>query len=230
MAHKGKVVEIFKSVQGEGKYVGLPQVFLRLSFCNLQCTYCDTDFQSGNWMSAQEALDAIAALLRTHAEVASVAVTGGEPLLQDGFLQEILPSLKEQGLNVLLETNGTIAEAFRKIETCIDVVSMDIKLASASLTKDLSREHDAFLVASQAKDRYVKVVLSAQTTDEDFARAVGLLAGHDPSTCFVLQPVTPLGLATPPTSQQLERWTGAARVLLRDVRVIPQMHKQWGIP
>ena len=230
MYTKGKIVEIFKSLQGEGKYVGLPQIFVRLSMCNLQCTYCDTDFTNGDWMTYEEVLDRVQKLLQENPEVTSLSITGGEPLLQTEFLKVVLPRLKEQGMKVLLETNGTLPDGLRCVLSWIDIIAMDIKLASASLTAPSWSQHGAFLAMSQAMDTYVKVVVSAQTTDEDFERAVKLVMNIQPSTCFILQPVTPLGQASVPKDTQIERWIHTAREALTDVRVIPQMHKRWGIP
>ena len=227
---KGKIVEIFKSVQGEGKYAGLPQVFLRLSFCNLQCTYCDTDFVRGTWMDADEALREVQALLNQDANIRSISITGGEPLLQKEFLGNVLPRLKEQDLQILLETNGTLPDHLAGVLPWVDIVAMDIKLSSVSQTAEAWSEHRAFLSLSKTKETYVKVVLSRQTADEDFTRAVDLVAKEDPSTCFILQPVTPLGEASPPTQDQMNRWTALSTKVLRDVRVMPQMHKVWGLP
>ena len=226
---KGKVVEIFKSQQGEGKYVGLPQIFLRMSHCNLQCTYCDTDFNTGAWMSVGEVVQAVENLLSANPEVRSVSVTGGEPLLQVDFLTEVLPVLRCKA-SILLETNGTIPSGLRQLIEYIDIVSMDIKLASASLTEAMWHEHGQFLEAGKGKDLYVKVVLSAQTVDEDFRKAVEMVAATDAHMCFILQPVTPLGQATLPSPAQMEKWSDIATRSLADVRVIPQMHKRWGIP
>ncbi len=229
MEGKGKIVEIFKSVQGEGKFIGLPQIFLRLSLCNLQCTYCDTDFHSGTWMGTEEVVRSVERLLNAHPEVHCLSVTGGEPLLQSEFLQKLLPGLRQRAA-IFLETNGTIVSGLVPILRWVDIISMDIKLASASLTEDCWQQHREFLEISKTKDTYVKVVLSGQTTDEDVEKAVALVAAVSPRMCFVLRPVTPLGLATAPAAAQMEKWMQAARSLLADVRVVPQMHKQWGIP
>lgn len=230
MEAKAKVVEIFKSVQGEGKYAGLPQIFLRLSFCNMQCTYCDTDFNAGTWMTQEEVLAGVENLLNQHSDVQSLSITGGEPLAQGEFLKGVLPRLKERDLRLLLETNGTLPSALSAVLPWIDIVAMDIKLPSVSQTPVFWPQHEEFLAVARGKDVYVKVVLSAQARDEDFLRAVDTVAVADTSLCFVLQPVTPLGDSLAPSSAQMLRWTQAAKEKLSDVRVIPQMHKLWGIP
>jgi 7-carboxy-7-deazaguanine synthase len=229
MAKKGKIVEIYKTVQGEGKYVGQPQVFLRLSFCNMQCTYCDTDFLGGGWMNSEEVLAKIDALLKDHPDVTSVSVTGGEPLLQEEFLGELLPSLKERNLQLLLETNGTLSGPLSRLIPSLDIIAMDLKLPSSSLTEEFWVSHRNFLKVSLRRDAYVKVVLCAETTDQDFQRAVELVAGIDPGTCFIMQPVTPMGQTSLPRSEQMVRWMQVAKDNLQDVRLVPQMHRQWGM-
>lgn len=139
------------------------------------------------------------------------------------------PFFKEGELRTLLETNGTLPDHLKKVLPWVDIVSMDIKLASASLTPDVWSQHEAFLALSRAKDTYVKVVLSEATTDEDFSKAVGLVSQADPRICFVLQPVTPMGQAVQPRAAQMKRWMEMAKEALVDVRLIPQMHRVWGI-
>ena len=107
---------------------------------------------------------------------------------------------------------------------------MDIKLPSVSQTPVFWAQHEEFLAAARDKEVYVKVVVSAQTREEDFLRAVDVVAASDPSLCFVLQPVTPLGESLAPSAAQMLGWTRTAKEKLSDVRVIPQMHKLWGIP
>lgn len=101
-----KVVEIFRSIDGEGKRVGLPTTFIRLFGCNLKCTYCDTRYGcEGNGytvMSIQQIMDGVKCL-----EVKSVTLTGGEPLIHPG-IKNLVEALLAEGYWVNIETNGTI--------------------------------------------------------------------------------------------------------------------------
>jgi 7-carboxy-7-deazaguanine synthase len=102
-----KINEIFYSIQGESSYAGLPCAFIRLTGCNLRCTYCDTQyaFEEGSEMS-------IAAILQAIAEFPTrlVLVTGGEPMLQQS-VHELFEDLLHRGYTVLLETGGQVSLA-----------------------------------------------------------------------------------------------------------------------
>ncbi len=94
--------EIYFSVQGESTWAGLPCVFVRLTFCDLRCTYCDTEyaFYEGKKQSLGEIVDAVATY-----GCPLVEVTGGEPLLQKNVLP-LMTLLADAGQTVLLETSG----------------------------------------------------------------------------------------------------------------------------
>jgi 7-carboxy-7-deazaguanine synthase len=100
-----RITEIFHSIQGESTYAGKPCYFVRLTGCNLRCTWCDSEytFHGGTWMSFEE----IFAKLDAFPECRLVEVTGGEPMLQKAvnpFMQELL----DRGYEVLLETGGSL--------------------------------------------------------------------------------------------------------------------------
>ncbi len=101
---KLKVNEIFYSIQGESTYSGKPCVFIRLTGCNLRCTYCDTEyaFYDGQKMT----IDSILKKIKKW-NCSLVEVTGGEPLAQKGTI-ELLKILLNNNYKVLLETSGSI--------------------------------------------------------------------------------------------------------------------------
>ena len=98
---KYPIVEIFHSVQGEAFHSGIPHVFIRFGNCNLRCEWCDTDFLTYTEMHLE---DIISKVLEFECE--RVIFTGGEPCLQD--LNTIGQALKEHGIHLSVETNGTI--------------------------------------------------------------------------------------------------------------------------
>ena len=95
------IVEIFHSVQGEAFHAGVPHVFIRFGNCNLRCEWCDTDFLTYDEMELENIVDEV---LSYNCE--RVIFTGGEPCLQD--LETIGKALKVHGINLSVETNGTI--------------------------------------------------------------------------------------------------------------------------
>ena len=94
--------EIYRSIQGESTFAGLPCVFVRLAVCDLRCVWCDTPhaFNQGNWLPVGEVLRQALSL-----GCPLVEITGGEPLLQAEVLP-LMTSLADAGRTVLLETSG----------------------------------------------------------------------------------------------------------------------------
>src|ERR1051326_7352179 len=100
-----QVTEIFRSIQGESTYAGLPCVFVRLTGCNLRCIWCDTEysFYGGKKMTPEQVFDEIEQLARAGG---LVEITGGEPMLQERELVPLMQRLADSGYKVLLETSG----------------------------------------------------------------------------------------------------------------------------
>ena len=95
------IVEIFHSVQGEAFHAGIPHVFIRFGNCNLRCEWCDTDFMTYDEMHIDDIVSKVLAF-----NCDRVIFTGGEPCMQD--LESIGGELKNHGINLSVETNGTI--------------------------------------------------------------------------------------------------------------------------
>ena len=241
----GRVAEIFSTLQGEGIYVGQRQIFVRLSGCPWRCRYCDTPNSLSNEghpvLTLQQVLDKIVDLQTAHPHGA-VSVTGGEPLLQSDFLAALLPAIQKLGIKTYLETSATHPHLFRPLAAFCDVVAADIKLPSA-IGHPLWAEHEEFL--RLAGDRaFVKIVLTAESTDEELEMAVNLLSRLNPVPPLVLQPVTAIadlasrlpdtGAAAvqinPPEPARLAGFWEWARQRIPTVKLIPQMHPIWGVP
>ena len=99
-----KVNEIFYSLQGEGRWMGRPAVFVRMSGCNLKCPFCDTDFRGYSEMSAD---DILSRCLEEGGECRFIVLTGGEPSLQVD--EQLISTLHQTGYYLSMETNGTHA-------------------------------------------------------------------------------------------------------------------------
>jgi 7-carboxy-7-deazaguanine synthase len=102
-----KINEIFKSIQGESSYTGLPCAFIRLTGCNLRCSWCDTEyaFYEGNAMEVEQVLDKVKKY-----KVNLVEITGGEPLMQKE-VYKLMDALLAKSYEVLLETGGSLSVA-----------------------------------------------------------------------------------------------------------------------
>ena len=100
-----QISEIYKSLQGESTYAGLPCVFVRLTGCNLRCTWCDSEFSfhGGRKMPLQDVLSEVA---RLSPSGGLVEITGGEPMLQEREVIPLMEQLLEADYKVLLETSG----------------------------------------------------------------------------------------------------------------------------
>ncbi len=156
-----QITEIYKSLQGESTYAGLPCVFVRLTGCNLRCSWCDSEytFQGGRKMSPEEIQDEVA---RLSPDKGLVEVTGGEPMLQERELVPLMQQLIDDGYRVLLETSGE-----RPLERVpADVVKIvDVKCPDSGEGETFRMEN---LEVLTARDE-IKFVLSSRA-DYDFAR------------------------------------------------------------
>jgi 7-carboxy-7-deazaguanine synthase len=214
------ITEIFKSIQGEGTRAGLPCIFIRLTGCNLRCTWCDTAyaFHGGTKQSVDEVLEKVAALAEHGSERATplVEITGGEPLLQHET-----PALAEKllaaGYTVMIETSGErfIGELPRDVIKIVDVKCPD------------SDEPDTFNFANLEfigqKDE-IKFVISSRR-DYEFARdftAQHRVAGRVHEILFSPVFPDPEGKWTGLNARELAEW------ILTDalpVRLGLQLHK-----
>ena len=100
-----QITEIYKSLQGESTHAGLPCVFVRLTGCNLRCSWCDSEFSfyGGRKMTVQEVLSEVT---RLSPNGGLVEITGGEPMLQEREAVPLMVRLLEAGYQILLETSG----------------------------------------------------------------------------------------------------------------------------
>ena len=116
-----QVTEIYKSLQGESTYSGLPCVFVRLTGCNLRCSWCDSEFSfyGGKKMTRQDVLNEVAVL----SSGGLVEITGGEPMLQEREVVPLMEQLLDAGYQVLLETSGErlLARVPKQVIKIIDV-------------------------------------------------------------------------------------------------------------
>jgi len=202
-----KVNEIFYSIQGESSCAGRPCVFVRLTGCNLRCSYCDTRYayEGGDDLGINDIVERVSSL-----KCPLVEVTGGEPLIQEET-PTLIHRLLEQGYKVLMETNGS-CDISQVNDRCVKIV--DFKCPSSGETnssdlKNLERVTDHDEVKFVVGDR------------EDYEYAKGILALTNPNICRTnivhFSPV--FGVMEPKT---LARWILEDCL---DVRLHLQLHK-----
>ncbi len=241
---------IFTSIQGEGIYIGSPQLFVRFSGCNLKCQYCDTPealvphpmtrvenvpFKRNfklitNPVKIEDLTREVINLTNAFPQIHSVALTGGEPLVHAGFFKNFLPTLKEKKLRFFLETNGTLPQQLKKVIGMLDIISMDIKIPSAVGKAVDWKQTEEFLGLAKTKDVYTKIVVTGREKTEELTRARKIIARIDKNIPLVLQPLTPVkkhrskDFSYPSLTSLLEIQR-LFRQELTDVRIIPQVHK-----
>lgn len=220
-----RVVEIFHSLQGEGVYLGEPMSFVRFFGCNLDCGYCDTRYARDPSRATELAGEQVVAQVRRLAQTGEfVSLTGGEPLLWVDFISDIAPDLKQAGLRIYLETNGTLPDQLARVIALVDAVAMDIKPPSAC-GKALWGTHRHFLAAAEGK-AFAKLVVAADTEPDEVEAAARLVAAAGREIPLILQPA---GGARAPDMQTVRKYRALADRHLARVSIIAQMHKRWGI-
>ena len=123
-----KINEIYKSIQGESSKAGLPCVFVRLTYCNLRCTYCDSEyaFYDGKDLEIEQIVDEIKKL-----NCNLVEITGGEPLFQTESIQ-LMKKLCDEGFEVMLETSGSLP--IENVDKRVMII-LDLKCPSSGMQK-----------------------------------------------------------------------------------------------
>jgi 7-carboxy-7-deazaguanine synthase len=157
------ITEIFKSIQGEGTRAGLPCIFVRLTGCNLRCTWCDTEyaFHGGTKYSLDEVLDKVRSLAgEGTCRISLVEITGGEPLLQPET-PALAEKLLAEGYTVMIETSGErfVGVLPREVIKIVDVKCPD--------SREFGTFDEANLSAVDRKDE-IKFVIASRR-DYDFA-------------------------------------------------------------
>jgi len=249
----GYLGEVFSGIQGEGLCLGQRQIFVRLVGCNLRCSYCDTAWARERTLRCRvertagerdfeeranplDGEDAAAVILRLHSPPSlhdSVTFTGGEPLMQADFVRDLAQRARAVGLKTYLETNGTLAEPLLRVLDMLDTVAMDVKLPSAAGFACWT-EHEAFLKAAgqfiaQRSLLFVKAVFAETTMEQEIERLGCLLRSTGADIPLVLQPVSRTECGPdPPSPARSLALQALAKQFVRDVRVIPQMHKLMG--
>ncbi|MBN2600190.1 MAG: radical SAM protein [Candidatus Thermoplasmatota archaeon] len=172
-----KINEIFYSLQGEGRLVGTPSIFLRTAGCNLRCTYCDTTYayEKGTQMTIREILDELKKYPCTQ-----VCVTGGEPLVQKET-PRLIDSLLKKNYTVCLETNGSCSIKRLAGKQSL-ILSLDIKCPSSGSHEQMDMTNITYL----SQQDQLKFIIKNK---EDYQYAKKILAKYKPCCPVFFQPV-----------------------------------------
>ncbi len=161
-----KVCEIFYSLQGESSFAGLPCVFIRLAGCNLNCSWCDTEYAKTEFVRTP-IKDIIKKAESFQCRL--VEITGGEPLIQENT-QNLISLMLEKGFQVLVETNGSIS--IKNLpDKCIKI--MDIKCPSSGESKSnffdnidfiTNKDEIKFVIADRKDYEFAKDIIQTKLT------------------------------------------------------------------
>ncbi|GBR77447.1 7-carboxy-7-deazaguanine synthase [Candidatus Termititenax dinenymphae] len=221
------IQEIFRSIQGEGLYSGVPAIFVRFSECNLRCGYCDTkrswrktkhclyqpvefsrrQVRVPNDISAEDCADMIFWL----APQGLVSFTGGEPLLQAKYIAEVIKLLGTK-YTYLIETNGTLPQALKYLPEQKNIVySVDLK----------NQKFVSFYKAIPKKSqKYIKIVLEKDLDITNILAMLKSLRVASATNPLFLQPID-----NKLDKKQLQKWMYILDKSGYKYRITPQIHK-----
>lgn len=200
-----KVNEIFTSIQGESSYAGLPCMFIRMTGCNLRCSYCDTTYAyyEGTELSEDEIINEV-----RRAGINLVEITGGEPLLQREVFH-LIKRLLDEGYKVLVETNGSMS--IKEIDRRA-IIILDIKTPGSGMCEEMDLSNLDYIKL----DDEIKFVIINR---DDYEWAREFIARYSlGERCRVLFSPA-FGILYPET---LSKWMIEDRL---DVRLNLQLHK-----
>jgi 7-carboxy-7-deazaguanine synthase len=200
-----KVCEIFKSIQGESSYAGMPCLFIRLTGCNLRCFYCDTiyAYYEGRELSEDDIMSEV-----HRAGINLVEITGGEPLLQREVFH-LIKRLLDEGYKVLVETNGSVS--IKDVDRRA-VIILDMKTPGSGMSEEMDLSNLDTVISSDE----IKFVITSRM-DYEWSKEIIHKYGLKEKCHLLLSPAS--GVLPP---EDLARW------MLEDgleARLNLQLHK-----
>ena len=172
-----KINEIFYSIQGEGNWTGLPNIFIRTSGCNLRCSYCDTKYAYDTFKEIK--IIKIIDEIRKY-NCKKVCITGGEPLLQKDMIK-LVDELIKNNYNVSIETNGSI-EIKPISNKKLVMISLDVKCPSSNMSEKMLYQNLLYL---KKKDQLKFIIGDIK----DYIFAKEIIINNKISCSIFFQPV-----------------------------------------
>lgn len=224
IARLNNQAEIFHSLQGEGVSLGVPAVFLRLAFCNLQCKWCDTAY-TWRWRMADVASHSIQAEPKNVAEIIQtfpskhLVITGGEPLLQTEKIIELLTLLPSYFVEI--ETNGTLCPT-QELDEHVGQYNVSPKLKNSGNPVSKAINKEALTWFSASSKAWFKFVISNPQDIEEVVRWEKDYAIPHDRILLMPEGVTPAAL------NKAQEWLAKA-CLHYDYRLADRLHIHlWG--
>lgn len=221
-----RIAETFTSIQGEGRLTGTPSHFIRVSGCNLRCSWCDTPYASWNPEGPVRSITDLATAAAA-SNVQHIVLTGGEPMLFPA-IEPLTRLLKAAGLHITIETAGTICR-----NLACDLMSISPKLANSTPSANDPRDptgawrsrHESRRLNAAAlqslintyPERQLKFVISSPSDLAEIESLLSTLRGWSPSDIQLM----PEGITPPPP--ETSRWIAQA-CITRGWRYCRRMH------
>lgn len=218
-----KISELFYSIQGEGKLIGVPSVFVRASGCNLRCTWCDTPYASWHPEGEEQSVDQVAGRVAQFG-ARHVVLTGGEPMIMPD-IAELCDRLHAAGLHITMETAATVYKPVK-----LHLASLSPKLANSTpRDRDGGRfapAHERQRLNVQAIQQFIdtspdfqlKFVVAAETDLGEIDALLALLHRWSPSDVLLMPEGTDIA-----TLRSRAGWI-AEVVKSRGFRYCPRLH------
>jgi len=204
------ISELFASIQGESSYAGLPCYFIRLAGCNLNCSYCDTEYAKSNENADSYSINEILDKAKKTG-ISLVEITGGEPLLQEG-VNQLSAKLLDDGFTVLIETNGSLSIASLP-DKIIKIIDCKCPSSGESDKMDFAN----FAIINKADE--IKFVVSNR---QDYLYATSIIHRYN-LTQKVNNIILSPDCTNPNLPAQLAEWIVADKI---PIRLQMQLHKQ----
>ena len=171
-----KINEIFYSIQGEGLWAGMPNIFIRTTGCNLRCSYCDTTYayDAGNIYTIEQIMKQLSFYPCMY-----LCITGGEPLLQPD-IYSLVDAAFSKKYHICIETNGS--RLIKQLCNKPLLISLDVKCPSSNMQSKMHLDNLSYLRDCDQ----LKFIIG---TDKDYTYACEILATYEPHGTIFFQPV-----------------------------------------
>lgn len=229
-----RLFEIFTSVEGEGILFGTKTLFVRLAGCPFKCFYCDTPdalpLDSGTEYTVEDACKMIEKSLEPNTY--KVNFTGGDPLVQHDALAEMAKFVQSKKIPTYIESSCYDSKKFSKVIPFIDFIKIEFKtkdsefVDSAHYPQLIQNAIECLKISVELKKlTYIKIVVSAKTTEDDFNELVKQIFQATPKESisgFIIQPTHGI---EEPSLELLLKLYDLVSPYYSEVRVVPQLHK-----